>query len=69
MAFKNYPNDGRKDENLRRSDGLKALLARSIPDLCLDRAACFQRDALGCKLHTDGRVLILWQLILNISAQ
>ena len=55
--------------DLRRCDGFEALLAGSVPDLGLDGAACFESDALGGKLDADGRVLVLRQLILDVSAE
>jgi hypothetical protein len=38
-----------------RGDGSVALLARRIPDLCLD-GLCVNLDAAGCELDTDGRL-------------
>ena len=57
------------DMNLRGCDGFETLLTGSVPDLGFDCAACFKRDALCGELDTNGWVLILWQLVLNVSAE
>ena len=54
---------------LRRCDGLKSFLASRVPNLCLDCASRLQSDSLRGKLHSNRRVLILWQFVLNVSTQ
>ena len=53
--------------HLRRCDGFEAFLAGSVPDLGLDSTTCFQCDTFGGELDSNGRVLVLRQLILNVA--
>jgi len=65
--------DKKKEETnpdyLRRRDGLESLLASRVPNLSFNGATGLQGDALRGKFYSNGRVLVLREFVLYVSAE
>ena len=57
------------EQNLRWCNGFESLLPGRVPDLSFYSASGLQSNTFRGELHANCRVLILWQLIFDVSAE